>query len=137
MAYNHIIPTDYFDDCIEEFTFYYDWYHVSGMITDDYGNQKNQFTKMTIKGSIQPNTHQIKRDTQGNIISMSYDFYCKSIYRIGINDFIFYNNDWLICNSVSPYDEYGVRKVSLESANVAQYSDMLEAVKALTGEVIV
>lgn len=133
---NHVIDPSYFDDCIEQFSFDYTWYHITGLDVDDLGNQKNTFTKLIIKGSMQPqgNKRTLKKD--GMVEVRSYEFYCKSIYRIDSGDFIDYNNDWLIVTDVEPYDEYGVRKVRLESANPAMYRDLQEAEKCLTGEII-
>lgn len=134
--YNHIIDPSYFDDCIEQFSFTYDWYHITGLEVDDLGNQKNTFTKMDIVGSLQPQANNRQSKKEGMVETRNYNFYCKSIYRIDSGDFICYNNDWLICTSVEPYDEYGVRKVSLESANPTMYRDLMEAEKCLTGEII-
>lgn len=136
MEYNHIIDPSYFDDCIEQFSFNYDWYHITGLNVDDLGNQKNTFTKFIIKGSLQPRGNRRQMKKEGMVEVRSYDFYCKSIYRIDTGDFICYNNDWLIVDSVEPYDEYGVRHVTLESANMAIYKDLLEAQKCLSGEII-
>lgn len=136
MSYNHIIDPSYFDDCIEQFSFDYTWYHITGLDVDDLGNQKNTFLKLTVKGSLQPKGNRRQMKKEGMIEVRSYDFYCKSIYRIDTGDFICYNNDWLIVDSVEPYDEYGVRHVTLESANMAMYKDLLEAEKCLTGEII-
>lgn len=134
---NHLIDTSYFDDAIEEFSFDYDWYHVSGQVVDDYGNQKNTFIKLPLRGSLQPKTRTRQMNKEGMTETREYDFYCKSIYRIDSGDFINYQNDWLIVTSVSPYDEYGVREVHLESANPAMYRDLQEAIKALSGETII
>lgn len=135
--YNHIINTSFFDDVIEEFSFEYEWYALKDVIVDELGYQKNQYTLAKIKGSLQPQGTRRSYNKEGNNTSNSYEFYCKSIYRINIGDFINYNEDWLIVVSVNPYDEYGVRKCSLESVNMAQYQDLLEFKKALTGELIV
>lgn len=134
---NHVIDPSYFDDVIAEFSFSYDWYHCTGMDVDDYGNQKNTFTKLSLVGSLQPHGKRRTPNKEGMVEVSTYDFYCKSIYRIDNGDFIKYQNDWLIVVSVEPYDEYGVRMVSLESANPAQHRDLLEAQKALTGEKII
>lgn len=133
---NPIIDKTYFDDVNEEFGDDYVWYVNTGMVVDDLGNQKNTFTKTIIKCSLQPKGNRIQR-TQGgvNVETRNYELYCKSIYRINVNDFIYDNNDWLIVNSVQPCDKYGVRQASLSSANPAMYKDLLESVKALNGEV--
>lgn len=137
MNYNHIINPSYFDDIIEEFSFEYDWYVITDIVVDELGYQKNKYTLAKIKGSLQPQGMRRNYNKEGNTTTNGYDFYCKSIYRINIGDFINYNEDYLIVVSVSPYDEYGVRKCTLESANMSQYQDLLEFKKALTGEIIV
>lgn len=136
MTSNHIIDPSYFDDAIEAFSFNYEWWHINNMIVDDYGNQKNQFTKLTIVGSLQPQGYNKQFNKEANVETRPYNFYCKSIYRIVIGDFIRYNNLWLIVTSVTPLDEYGVRSCSLETTQISQYQDLMEAIKALTGEVI-
>lgn len=133
----HIISPSYFDDVIEQFSFDYDWYHITGQMIDELGNQKNIFTKLPLRGSLQPGRQSRSMSKEGNTETRPYDFYCKSIYRIDTGDFIKYHNDWLIVTGIEPYDEYGVRRASLESANPAMYKDLLEAIKALTGEVII
>lgn len=137
MKYNHLIDPSYFDDAIEEFSFDYDWYHIVGMEIDELGNQKHSFEKMTLRGSLQPGSTRRRMDKEGMVETKPYEFYCKSIYRISSGDFIKFNEEWLIVTSVQMYDEYGVRHVSLESADMALYQDLLEAEKALNGEIIV
>lgn len=131
------IPLNYFDDAIDAFAYSYDWYSVTDQIVDEYGNQKNQFTRLTIVGSMQPQGIRVHRTKEVVNESRDYKFYCKSTYRINIGDFINYNNDWLIVNSVETYDEYGVRSCSLSSVNPSMYKDLLEAIKALSGEIII
>lgn len=133
---NHVIDPSYFDEAIAEFAFNYDWYHVSGQYVDSLGYQKNTFTHLTISGSLQPQRRSVRYNKEGNIESTPYSFYCKSTYRIDTGDFLHYNNNWLIVISVEPLDEYGVRTCTLESATPAQYRDLQEGIKALTGEII-
>lgn len=133
---NHVINPNYFDDAVEEFSFDYVWWHVTGQIVDEYGNQKNTFTRLPLRGSLQPHSYSRSLNKEGMTEVRTYSFYCKSIYRIDSGDFINYQNDWLIVKGVEPYDEYGVRTVELESANPAMYRDLMEAIKALTGEYV-
>jgi len=72
-----------------------------------------------------------------NTEQMNYEFYCKSLYRIHINDFILYKNRWLRVNSVHDFDEYGVRHVSLTMVDINNYRDLAEYVKYLNGSLIV
>lgn len=136
MTSNHIIDPSYFDDAIEAFSFNYEWWHINNMVVDDYGNQKSEFEKLTIIGSLQPQTYRRELNKEANVETKQYNFYCKSIYRIGVGDFIHYDNNWLIVRGVTPLDEYGVRSAELESTTISQYQDLTEAVKALTGEFI-
>lgn len=124
----------WFDEAIDQFAFVYDWYHITGMVTDDLGNQKNSYTKLRIEASIQPRSNRIQRGKEINVETREYELYCKARFQIDTGDFINYNNDWLIVNSVQPLNEYGVRQVSLTSANPAMYRDMLKAVELQTGE---
>lgn len=136
MKNNHIIDPSYFDDAIEQFAFDYVWMHCKGLEVDELGNQKNTYEQLPLRGSLQPRNYQRSMNKEGNTESRPFDFYCKSIYRIDVNDFIVYQNIYLMVDSVEPYDEYGVRHVTLESVDIAQYRDLQDAVKCLTGEVI-
>lgn len=132
----HVIDPSYFDDAIAQFAVEYDWWHVTGQVVDDYGYQKNTFSKLPLIGSLQPQSYRRIPNKEGVTEIKPYDFYCKSIYRIEVGDFINYKNEWLIVTAIYPYDEYGVRKADLQSVNMASYKDLTEAVKAQTGEII-
>lgn len=136
MKNNHIIDPSYFDDVIEQFAFDYVWLHNKGLEVDELGNQKNTYEELQIRGSLQPQNYRREMNKEGNTESRPYQFYCKSIYRIDVNDVIVYKNTYLMVNAVAPYDEYGVRRVDLESIDIAQYRDLQDAIKCLTGEVI-
>lgn len=137
MEYPHVIPPNYFDEVIEQFSFDYEWWHTTSLTIDDYGNQKNTYMRMALRGSLQPQNQTLRRDKSGNQEQRTYRFYCKSIYRIDTGDFINYNNIWLICTGIELLDEYGVRVANLESTDMSLYRDLMEAVKAQTGEIIV
>lgn len=130
---NHVIDPTFFYDAIEEFAFNYDWYVVDGLSLDDYGRRITQFKKMTIRGSLQSKGTSLNLKSSGNTENMKYKFYCKSLYRIGIGDFIHYKNRWLHVDQVEDYDEWGVRNVSLTMVNLNNYKDLEEYVKYIEG----
>lgn len=134
---NHVIDPSFFYDAIEQFAFDYDIYVVVGETFDDYGNKITQFEKQTIRGSLQTNGLKIHRSKHGNRQEMTYDFYCKSLYRIEIGDFINYKNKWLYVNGVHEYDEYGVRSATLQMIELANYRDLQAYIKYLEGVEIV
>ena len=68
---------------------------------------------------------------------MTYDFYCKSLYKINIGDIIEYEGNFLRVNFVKNYDEYGVREARLKMINLAAYRDFADYIKYLKGEKIV
>lgn len=134
---NHLVDPTYFFDAIEEFAFDYDMYVEKGKEVDERGRIKKSFMKTTIRGSLQSQGTTINRSKQGNYEEMQYNFYCKSLYRINIGDFIFYKNRWLIVNSVQDYDEWGCRSASLSMVNLNNYKDFMEWLKYQEGEVII
>ena len=134
MAINHIIPPTYFDTAIELFSFDYDWYVVSEKTVDEFGRSKTIFEKRTIRGSLQPQQSKKNFSNTGNTTQQTYNFYCKSVYRINIDDFICYNNTLLHVDGMQPYDEYGVRVCSLTMVNINAYRDLEEYIRFLDGE---
>lgn len=137
MPQNHVIDPTFFWDAIDEFAFNYDLYSETGKTVDEYGKRVLQYTHYTVNGSLQPSSTNISRDKKGNIVSKGYNFYCKSLYRININDIIKYKNIYLIVNSVMDYDEYGVRSCSLSMIDLAAYRDLADYVKYIEGTKIV
>ena len=137
MSINHLIDPTYFYDCIEEFAFNYDAYIVDNVYVDDYGRKITKFLKTTIRGSLQSQGTRLSQSKKGNTQNKSYDFYCKSLYRINIGDFIKYQDIWLHVNSVNDYDEWGVRRCSLTMVNLSNYKDLAEYVKYIEGETII
>lgn len=134
---NHLIDPTYFFDAIEEFAFDYDMYVKKGKTIDDRGRVRYEYFKTTIRGSLQSGGTTINRSKEGNYENMTYNFYCKSLYRINIGDFIFYKNRWLIVNTVHDYDEWGCRSAELQMVNLNNYKDFKEWLKYQEGEIII
>lgn len=134
---NHVIDPTYFYDAIEEFSFNYEIYIVTGKSIDDFGNTVTTFSKNIIRGSLQSQGTKLNQSDTGNTTEMEYNFYCKSLYRINIGDVLVYKNKYLLCKSVNDYDEYGVREASLESIQLVQYRDLYAYIKYLNGEELV
>ena len=137
MAQNHVIDPTFFYDAIEWFAFNYDWYVVSGTSLDELGRRVNTFKKMTIRGSLQPQGSTLVQSLDRNTETFKYEFYCKSLYRIGTGDFIFYKNRWLHCDGFHDYDEWGVRQASLTMVDLKNYKDFKEYLLYLNGGIIV
>lgn len=134
---NHLIDPSFFYSAIEEFAFDYDIYVETGRQLDEYHRYTYTYDKRTIRGSLQTLGLNLSQSNKGNKNENSYNFYCKSLYRIHIGDFIFYKNTWLHCESVHEYDEWGVREASLKMVELTAYKDLAEYVKYLNGEIIV
>lgn len=137
MPQNHVIDPTYFYDAIEWFAFDYDWYVLDSTGLDDLGRRTNTFKKLKIRGSLQPQGTSLKQSINGNTEDLKYNFYCKSLYRINIGDFIFYKNRFLHCDGFRDYDEWGVREASLTMVNLNNYHDFQEYLKYLNGGMIV
>lgn len=137
MSQNHVIDPTYFYDAINEFAFDYNWYVIKSKYIDDRGNQKANFEKRIIRGSLQSQGTAINREITGNTESMSYNFYCKSLYRINIGDFIEYKDRWLIVTEVRDYDEWGVRSVVTKMTNLNNHRDFREWLDYVNGDKIV
>lgn len=134
---NHLIDPSYFYDAIEEFAFDYDIYVKTGETQDEYFRTKMTFEKQTIRGSLQTQGLSLNQAKTGNIQTNEYNFYCKSLYRISIGDFIFYKGQWLHVDSVHEYDEWGVREAHLTMVQLSSYKDLEEYVKYIEGQEIV
>lgn len=134
---NHIIDPTFFYDAIEMYSFDYDAYIVVNVIRDEYGMQKSQFSKVTIRGSLQTQGLFLNQRSSGNTVSNQFKFYCKSLYRLQIGDFIQYGDKLLHVTNMVPYDEYGVREATLEMTQLNEHQDLLEYIKFITGERIV
>ena len=134
---NHVVDPTYFYDAIEEFAFDFDWYTIAGITTDDLYRDVTTFNKLTIRGSLQSQGTKLQQSVNGNTEQMEYEFYCKSLYRIQVGDFIFYKNRWLHVESVRDFDEWGVRSARLKMVNLNNYHDFQEYLKYLGGEIFV
>ena len=134
---NHVIDPTFFFDAIEEFSFDYDIYVVIDKKLDSGGREKITFDKTTIRGSLQSNGTTLSQSFEGNETRMSYNFYCKSLYRINIGDVIFYKGHYLRCDSVQDFDEFGVRACTLQKIQLASYRDLFDYIKYLEGEKII
>ena len=134
---NHVIDPTYFYDCIEEFSFNYSIFVVTGKTLDDYGNSVLTYTNQTIRGSLQCQGVNLSQSKKGNADEMKYRFYCKSLYRIDIGDILKYKNRYLRVDGVTEYDEYGVRECALTMIDLTQYRDLSDYIKYLEGEKLV
>ena len=137
MYQNHVIDPTFFYDAIEEFSFNYDIYVIVKNGLNEAGKTAITFDKQIIRGSLQSQGEVLVQSETGNMITMRYAFYCKSLYRISIGDVIVYKNRYLLCKEVRDYDEYGVRSASLEQIQLTAYRDLHDYVKYLKGEELV
>ena len=131
---NHLIDPTYFWDAIEEFSFDYDIYVLTGKAINSSGQTVNTYQKQTIRGSLQSQGTQLVQSLNGNTRTVTYNFYCKSLYRIDIGDCIEYKGKYLMCTSVHDYDEHGVRSASLNMIQLTAYRDLEAYIKYLSGE---
>ena len=134
---NHLIDPTFFYDAIEEFAFDYDIYIEQPSVVDEYGNTKLCYKKNQIRGSLQIQNKTLRQSKSGNTQDVTYRFYCKSLYRIDIGDIIEYNNEFLRCTDVHPYDEFGVREASLQMIQLSAYRDFADYIKYLRGQKLV
>lgn len=135
---NHCVDPFYFYDAIELFTFEYDWYVQIDKSIDDYGNVSYKYDKRSILGSFQSEGLRVNFSKSGNTHLKTYNFYCKSLYRINEGDFIVYNNNFYRVDGITnDYDEYGVRGATLTMVQLTQYRDLQEYIKYLNGEITV
>lgn len=137
MLQNHLIDPTFFYDAIEEFSFNYTIYITDHGKLDDYGRRVNSYSKNTIRGSLQSNGTGLNKSKSGNTNEVSYNFYCKSLYKIDIGDIIEYNHKYLRCVEVKDFDEFGVREAKLEMITLTAYRDFANYIAYLTGAKIV
>lgn len=137
MYQNHVIDPTYFYDAIEEFAFNFEWYPRKGTIINELGKRSYTYDNQTIRGSLQSQGTNLRQNVDLNTEDMQYRFYCKSLYRISIGDFIKYKNRYLRVSAVRDYDEYGVRSCTLQMVNLVNYKDFQLYLKYLEGQVIV
>ena len=134
---NHVVDPTFFYDAIEEFAFDYVLYQLSSKAVDDYGRRIASYSQQTIRGSLQSKGKRVIRSKEGNTEEWIYEFYCKSLYRINIGDVILYKNNYLMCDSVFDYDEYGVRSATLKMISLTAYRDLADFVKYIEGQKLV
>lgn len=134
---NHVVDPTFFYDAIEQFNFTFDWFIETTSGLDEYGRKTSSFTHEEIQGSLQSKGTRLNQSKEGNTQEKIYEFYCKSLYRINIGDFILYKDTWLFVEHVQDYDEYGVREATLKMVQLNQYKDLYEYYKYLTGEKLV
>lgn len=138
MAYqNHLVDPTFFYDAIEEFSFNYTIYVVTGQTLNEDGNTVPQYTQQTIRGSLQSQGTRLVQSMTGNKTEQIYKFYCKSLFRIDIGDILVYKNRYMRVDELQDYDEYGVRECSLTVVDLAQYMDLAAYIKYLNGEELV
>lgn len=134
---NHVIDPTFFYDVIEEFAFNFNIYVVDKKTVSDSGKIKTEYTKQTIRGSLQSKGTMLIQKNNGNTNTMTYMFYCKSLYRINIGDIIEYKGNYLMCDSVRDYDEYGVRSAHLQMITLTAYRDLKDYIDYIEGRKIV
>lgn len=136
---NHVIDPTYFYDAIDEFSFNYTIYVViNNEDIDEYGIRHETFSKQIISGSLQSTGLKLIQSKSGNTHSRTYNFYCKSLYRINIGDVIEYKNQYLRCDElIDDYDEMGVRGAKLVEIQLTQYRDFADYMKYLKGDKLV
>ena len=134
---NHVIDPTYFYDAIEEFAFNYIIYHKVDEVKDENFNVVSTYENSIIRGSLQSQGSKVSRSKRGNTNTHDYEFYCKSLYRIHIDDIIQYKNNFYIVNDIKDYDEWGVRQASLSLITLMDYRDFAEYLKYQEGEMLV
>lgn len=137
MYQNHVIDPTFFYDAIEQFAFDYSLYVVTNKTLNDAGNTQYSYNKQTIRGSLQSNGKVWSQSKDGNVNQRGYDFYCKSLYRIDVEDVLEYKGNFFVVDSVHDYDEYGVRSCTLKMIQLTAYRDLRDYIKYLEGEVLV
>lgn len=135
---NHLVDPTFFFDAIEEFSFTYNIYvAVDNDEIDEYGNRIWKYKKNSIRGSLQSRGIAIERSKTGNTHDVRYSFYCKSLYRINIDDIIEYKGNYLQVQSVQDYDEYGCRQAELKMTSLTAHRDLADYIKYLSGEKLI
>lgn len=134
---NHVVDPTYFYDAIEMFAFNFTLYHKTNEEKDENFNVVSTYESTIVRGSLQSQGSKVNRSKKGNTNSHDYNFYCKSLYRIHIDDIMEYKNNYYIVNDVRDYDEWGVRSASLSLITLTEYRDFAEYLKYLEGEMLV
>ncbi len=134
---HHVIDPTFFLDAISMYGTNYDAYLVSGVEMNEYGMQKSKFEKVEVFGSLQTQGTRLIQKTSGNVVSNQFKFYCSSLYRLRIGDFIVHGANLLHVIDMQPYDEYGVRECTLEMTQLNEHQDLHEFIRFLNGDEIV
>lgn len=134
---HHVIDPSFFLDAISMYGTNYNAYLVSGVEMNEYGMQKSKFENVEVFGSLQTQGTRLTQKTSGNIVSNQFKFYCKSLYRLRIGDFMVQGANLLHVIDMQPYDEYGVRECTLEMTQLNEHQDLHEFVRFLNGDEIV
>lgn len=134
---HHIIDPAFFLDVISMYGTNYTAYLVSGVEINEYGMQKSKFEKVEVFGSLQSQGSRLIQKTTGNTVSSQFKFYCKSLYRLKIGDFMIQGSNLLHVIEVQSYDEYGVRECTLEMTQLNEHRDLHEFIRFLNGDEIV
>jgi hypothetical protein len=117
-----LIDRTFFWDVDDEWKKSYDWYVVTSNELDEYGRRAKTFEKKTIWGSLQPSSTSLNQQKEGNTETLTYDFYCKDLYQVKIGDYIYKNDwdddQWLLCDSVTNYNDFGVRNAHFTMVNL-------------------
>ena len=137
MANNHVIDPTFFFPAIEIFSFNYEAYIRTGVTIDELRNKHDAYTQKTIRGSLQSQGKKVVQSENGNTTVHEYKFYCKSLYRIDEEDYIYYKRKWLKVTDVQDWDEYGCRECTLIETDIRAYKDLLEYVKYIKGVEII
>ena len=134
---NHEIDVKYFWDAIDAFSFDYDFYTYSGRTVDELGHVKKTYEKAVINGSLQANDgYKKSKNKAGSTVTASFNFYCKSLYKFSVDDFIkTEEGQWLICTGVTePYNEYGVRAGTFEMTDLYHHKELSDYLDTLSGK---
>lgn len=134
---NHVIDPTYFYDAIEEFSFNFVIYVVTGKTLNANGKYTYSYANQIIRGSLQSQGKSLEQSKEGNTDEVRYNFYCKSLYRIDIGDVIEYKGKYLRVESIRDYDEYGCRSAELRMIQLTAYRDLAAYIKYLNGEELV
>lgn len=134
---NHVIDPTFFYSAIEEFAFDYDIYVVVGKNLNARGMYVQEYDKRTVRGSLQSKGTRLTQSKTGSTNSMTYSFYCKSLYRINIGDILEYKGNYLMVDVVNDYDEFGVRSCDLTMIQLTAYTDLADYIKYLRGDKLV
>ena len=132
--YNVMDPW-FFWGAIDMFEFPYVWFVKKKQEKDKPGRIVHGYEKKEIRGSLQSQGFTKNFNTSGNTTSHKYMFYCKAIYQIGIDDYIYYQGNLLHVDGVTvDYTyEYGIRACSLTVVQLIENRNLDDVEKFLEG----